>query len=55
MNFFERTRQKREEDAGLKEKSKPKDSKKETNKKTMSQPEFSGYKSPSQSKKWVEK
>lgn len=54
MNIFDRTRKKREQDAGLEEKSKPKQEKKK-NEKTMSQAEFSGYKSPPQSKKWIEK
>lgn len=53
MNLFERTRNKREEDAGLKEK--PKQEPKKESGKTMSQAEFSGYDRPKQSKKWVEK
>ena len=56
MNLFERTRNKREEDAGLKQKAKSEPAKKETGK-TMSQADFSGYGSgrPAQSKKWTDK
>ena len=54
MNLFERTRNKREEDAGLKQKTKTEHAKKESGK-TMSQAEFSGYDRPKQSKKWTEK
>lgn len=53
MNLFQRTRDKREEDAGLKEK--PKAEPKKKAEKTMSQSEFSGYGRPTQSKKWTEK
>lgn len=52
MDIFTRTRNKREEDAGLKEK--PKQEPKKESGKTMSRDEFL-YGRPSQSKKWTEK
>lgn len=52
MNIFERTRQKREQEAGTKEK--PKQEPKKEQGRTMSNEEFF-YGRPTQSKKWTEK
>ena len=52
--IFERTRDKREADAGMKDKPQ-KEAPKQSKEKTMSQSEFSGYDRPKQSKKWIEK
>jgi len=56
MNIFERTREKREQDAGLKDKQSKKEDK-PVHKKEMTNEEFfyGTEKRPPQSKKWIEK